>query len=142
MIAIGSQRGATGSAGTTGSAGSNGTNGTNGSTGATGSTGAQGIAGPGTPVMTANTTGTIAFNSSGNSETVYNTSGTLLASATITLPSASTVGQTLRYVSAAIITTLTVSGTISIGAAITTLAANGAVTYQAINTGGSFVRLP
>lgn len=70
------------------------------------------------------------------------TVATLLAAATITLPGTSVVGQTLRYVSAAIITTLTISGTVSLGAAITTLAANGAVTYQAINTGGSFVRLP
>lgn len=92
--------------------------------------------------MTANNTGTITFNSSGNSETIYNTVATLIAAATITLPSSTVAGQTLRYVSAAIITTLTVSGTVSIGAAITTLAANGSVTYQAINTGGSFVRLP
>lgn len=133
MIAIGTRRGATGSTGAAGAIGA---------TGSTGSTGSTGVAGPGTPVMTANTTGTITFNSSGNSETIYNTSGTLLASATITLPSSSVVGQTLRYVSAAIITTLTISGTVSIGAAITTLAANGSVTYQAINIGGSFVRLP
>lgn len=92
--------------------------------------------------MTSNSTGTITFNTSGNSETIYNTVATLLAAATITLPGTSVVGQTLRYVSAAIITTLTISGTVSLGAAITTLAANGSVTYQAINTGGSFVRLP
>lgn len=127
MISIGAQRGSDGATGSTGS---------------TGSTGATGSNGPGTPVMTLNTTGTVTFNSSGNSETIYNTSGTLLASATITLPSTSVVGQTLRYVSAAIITTLTISGTVSLGAAITTMAANGSVAYQSISTGGAFIRIP
>lgn len=134
--------GATGTAGAKGDkgdTGSAGTNGTNGSAGATGSTGATGPSNM--PTMTANTTSSIGFNSSGLNETVYNTSASLLATATITLPSASASGQIIRYTSNGAIGTLTVTGTVDVGSALTALAANTVVAWQATGTNGHWVRI-
>jgi hypothetical protein len=94
-------------------------------------------------VMTANTTGTITFNSSGHSETISNSSSTLLATATITLPSASTPGQLLTYVGNEIITTLTITGgTQDVGPTLpTTLAANKTLQFQEVGTSGHYIRI-
>lgn len=92
-------------------------------------------------VMTANTTSTITFNNSGNSETIYNTSGTTIISATITLSTTSTPGQIERYVSAGAVTTVTTAGgTLDAGAAVTTLAANGSLAWQC-DVNGHWIRL-
>lgn len=92
-------------------------------------------------VMTPNTTATVTYNASGYNETVYDTSGSTITSLSITLPSVTIPGQILRYVTAGIATTVTVTGTVSIGSALTSLAANGSVAYQSINTTGTFIRL-
>lgn len=92
-------------------------------------------------VMTANTTATATFNTSGRNETIYDTSGSLLVALTIALPGTSVAGQIVRYVNKSGVTTVTVTGTVSIGAALTTLAANSSVSWQAIDTGGSWIRI-
>lgn len=93
-------------------------------------------------VMTANTTSNIVWNTAGYSETIYNTSGSTIVTAFPVLPSTTTIGEVLAYVSAGVITTVSVTGgTIDIGSAVTTLAANGSIAYQADNTTGHFIRL-
>jgi hypothetical protein len=94
----------------------------------------------GSGLMTANTTSTVTFNTSGNSETVYNSSASTLGSLTLALPVTSSVGQILRYFTAGAVTTVTVTGTV-IGAALTSMSANQTVIYQAVNTTGTFVRI-
>lgn len=93
--------------------------------------------------MTANTTGTITFNTAGHSETISDSSSTLLATATITMPSSSTQGQLLTYVGNEIITTLTITGgTQDVGPTLpTTLAANKTLQFQEVGTGGHYVRI-
>lgn len=91
--------------------------------------------------MTANSTATVSFNSAGRSETVYNPNPATLPSLTITLPPASAPGQIVRYATAGAVTSVTVSGTVGIGAPLTTLPANGSVAWQAINSSGEWVRL-
>lgn len=95
----------------------------------------------GASLMTANTTGTAAFNNYGNSETIYNTSAATLGTLALSLPSVTAVGQICRYVSKGAVTTLTLTGTVVIGAALTSLAANGSVAYQAVDLVGTFIRL-
>lgn len=137
--------GAAGAQGVIGATGSQGATGGTGSAGAGGATGAAGAAGPtgpsNMPVMTLNTTSTITFNTAGNNETIYNTSGSLLATGTITLPTTTVAGQILRYVSKTGITLVTVTGTVSVGATVTSLAGTVSVAWQAVNTTGTFVRL-
>jgi hypothetical protein len=99
------------------------------------------ITGPISSVMTANTTGTAAFNSLTKTETIYNTSASTLATLTITLPAASVPGQIVRYVTAGIVTAVTVAGTVDIGAAVTTLTANATVAWQADATTGHWIRI-
>lgn len=97
------------------------------------------FAGPVT--MTSNATGTITFNNSSNNETIYDTSASTIASATITLPTTSTAGQIVRYVTAGIVTSVTMAGgTVDVGAAITTLAANSSVAWQC-DTNGHWLRI-
>lgn len=104
---------------------------------------------PGTPslkivglfITTSNSTATATFNAIGRHETIYDASPSTIASLTINLPTVTIVGQIVRYVTKAIATTVTVTGTVSIGAALTTLAANGSVAWQAVDTGGTFIRL-
>jgi hypothetical protein len=57
------------------------------------------------------------------------------------LPSTSSIGQILRYVSNPSVATVTISGTVSIGTAVTSLSAKQIIAYQAINTTGSFIRI-
>jgi hypothetical protein len=84
-------------------------------------------------IMTANTTGTITFNVLSQTETIYNTSSSTIASATITLPiNSGFAGQTVRYVTAGAVTSVTMAGgSVVIGAAPTSLVANGSVAWQA-----------
>jgi hypothetical protein len=93
-------------------------------------------------IMTANTTGTITFNALGQTETIYNTSSSTIASATITLPiNTGFAGQTVRYVTAGAVTSVTMSGgSVVIGAAPTSLVANGSVAWQAV-TYNTWLRL-
>lgn len=91
--------------------------------------------------MTQNNTATATFNTTSNNETIYDTSSTLAASLTINLPGTSVAGQILRYVSNRVVTTVTVNGTVSVGAALTTLAANSSVAWQAIDASGTFIRI-
>ncbi len=91
--------------------------------------------------MTSNTTGTVTFNTADHNQTIYNTSGTTISSATITLPTASRAGQVLRYVTAGAITSVTISGTVDAGASLTTLAANSIVAWQAETTAGHWIRI-
>lgn len=92
-------------------------------------------------VMTNNTTATATFNSGVSDETIYDDSVSLVSSLTINLPSVSRSGQLLRYLSKAGGTIVTVNGNVSVGAAITTLAANSSVAWQSTNTTGIFIRL-
>ena len=73
----------------------------------------------GQSAMTLNTTGTITFKNTGYSETIYNPSTTTLSSGTITLPTTSTVGQTVRYTGNAAISSITITGTVDIGSGLT-----------------------
>jgi len=91
-------------------------------------------------LMTANTTGTITFNTSLKAEAIYNTSSSTIASATITLPATSTPGQPLRYVGDGPITTVTMSGTVDDGSTLTTLAAHTSVAWQC-TTSGHWIRI-
>jgi len=97
-------------------------------------------------VMTANATGTITFNTSGNSETIYNTSSTTIASATITFPSgasSSTPGQTLTYVGHGAITSLSFGGG-SIdnrGTLPSSLAADATLVFREVGTNGHYVQV-
>lgn len=95
----------------------------------------------GAPIMTANTTATAGFNSVGNNETIYNTNSSTLSTLTLALPTTTSVGQVCRYITNGIVTTLTLTGTVVIGAAVTSLSALQTISFQAINTTGSFVRL-
>lgn len=95
----------------------------------------------GSSLMTLNTTATAGYNSVGNSETIYNTNSSTLSTLALTLPTTTSVGQVCRYITNGIVTTLTVTGTVVIGAAVTSLAALQSISFQAINTTGSFVRL-
>lgn len=93
------------------------------------------------PVMTANSTGTITFNSDSKPETIYNTSSSIIASAAITLPTSSAPGQICRYVTAGAVTTVTMAGgTVDAGAALTTLLANSSVAWQS-NASGHWIRI-
>lgn len=92
-------------------------------------------------VMTQNTTATATFNTDGYAETIYDDDATTIASLTINLPSTTSNGEILRYVTKAIITSVTVNGTVSIGASVTSLAANSSVAWQAINDSGTFIRI-
>ena len=95
------------------------------------------------PSMTPNTTGTITFNTSGNSETQYNSSTSSISNATITLPSTGLAGQTLTYVGNGAISALTITGgTQDAGPTLpTTLPANTVLQFQEDNTTGHYVRL-
>jgi len=93
-------------------------------------------------MTTANTTGTVAFNTSGYTETIYNTSGTTLASATITLPTTNTKGQVVTYTTHGAVTSVTMAGaTVDVGPAVTSLAADSTVQWQAESANGHFVRI-
>lgn len=95
----------------------------------------------GQALVTLNNTATASFNVLGVSETICNTSGTTISAVTLTLPSTSAIGQIVRYVSKSAVTTLTVSGTVTVGATITSLTTNQTIAYQAINTTGSYIRI-
>jgi FG-GAP-like repeat len=91
-------------------------------------------------VMTANSTATATFNSVGNSETIYNTSASTIASLAITLSSSANPGMINRYATHGICTSVTVTGTVSVGAAVTALTADSTVAWQAINS-STWVRI-
>lgn len=92
-------------------------------------------------VMTSNTTGTITFNSSSNDEHIYNTSGSTIASATITLPTASRAGQIVRYSTDGVITSITMAGgTVDTGTAPPSAAVGNVFIWQS-NINGHWIRL-
>lgn len=91
-------------------------------------------------VMTANTTATVAFNTAGNSEHVYNTSASTMASLAITLSTSAVADQVNRYSTHGVCTAVTVTGTVSVGAAVTSLTADSSVAWQAI-TPTTWVRI-
>jgi hypothetical protein len=95
----------------------------------------------GSAVMTANLTGTATFNSYGNSETIYNLGGGTLSTLALTLPTTTSIGQICRYMTKPAVTTITLTGTVVAGAALTSMTANTIASYQAINTTGSFIRI-
>lgn len=92
-------------------------------------------------LMTSNQTGTITFNSNSRCETIYNSNAATIANATITLPTTNAQGQIIRYVTKGAITSVTISGSVDIGAAVTTLAANSSIAYQSISTNGHWIRI-
>lgn len=94
----------------------------------------------GFPIMTSNSTATATFNTSNSSETIYNTSGSLLGAVTITLPATSSPGQMLRYVTKSGVTVVTVTGNLSIGTQPTILGVGGSVAWQC-TTSGTFARI-
>ena len=96
---------------------------------------------PPNPLVTVNTSSKVTFNPLGYEETQVNTSGSTIARLTINLPSASSARQVVRYVTAGNCTKVTVEGTVLAGAAVKTLAANSSVAWQAVNTGGTWVRI-
>lgn len=92
-------------------------------------------------VTTSNSTATATFNTSKQSETIYETSTTLIAALTIALPSTTIIGQILRYVSNRVVTAVTVTGTVVAGPALTTFGAAGVAAWQAVDTSGTFIRI-
>lgn len=91
--------------------------------------------------MLDNETSSVTFNANGNSETDYHLATATMASLTIHLPAVSIPGEIVRFVSAAPATTVAVSGTVSIGPALSTLDASSCVAWQAVNYSGSWVRI-
>lgn len=92
------------------------------------------------PTMTSNATGTITFNNTLNDQTIYNTSGSTISSATITLPTTSQPGQIVSYATAAIVTSITMAGgTVDIGTAPTTAAAGNVFIWQS-DISGHWIR--
>lgn len=85
-------------------------------------------------VMTANTTATVTFNTAGKSETVYNTSASTIGSLAITLSTSATPGMINRYATHGICSVVTVTGTVSIGAAVTAITADSSVAWQALTS--------
>lgn len=92
-------------------------------------------------VITQDTTSPATFNTNGQNETIYDDSGSVITNLTINLPATTVSGQELRYVSKAGATIVTVSGTVTVGTAITTLAANASVAWQAVDGAGTFIRI-
>jgi hypothetical protein len=94
-------------------------------------------------IMTSNNAVTnVTFNSSGQWQTVYECSGPPQAAVTINLPTTTTVGQVLRYVTKAQATAATTTGgTLDAGATVTTLSANSSVAFEADSATGHFVRI-
>ncbi len=92
-------------------------------------------------LTTQDTTSPATFNTNAQNETIYDDSGSVLANLTINLPATTIAGQILRYVNKAGATLVTVNGTVSIGAAVTTLAANASVAWQAVDGAGTFIRI-
>src|ERR1700734_2159789 len=91
--------------------------------------------------MTSNSTGTATFNSSSNSETIYDSSSTTVAALTITLPTTSIPGQLCSYATAAIVTTITMAGgTVDIGSALTASPANGVFIWEC-DVSGHWIRM-
>jgi hypothetical protein len=91
-------------------------------------------------LVTSNTTATITFNTSLQSETIYNTSASTIASSTITLPTASFDGQTLTYFTHGAHTAVTMAGGTVVGAALTSLSADQTVEWKASATSGTWIR--
>lgn len=91
-------------------------------------------------VMTANTTATATFNTSGFSETIYNTSATTLGTLAITLSTSAVPGMINRYATHGICSVVTVTGTVSIGSAVTALTADSTVAWQAL-TASTWARI-
>lgn len=91
-------------------------------------------------VMTANTTATVTFNTAGTSETVYNTSASTIGSLAITLSTSATPGMINRYATHGICSVVTVTGTVSIGAAVTAITADSSVAWQAL-TASTWARI-
>ena len=95
----------------------------------------------GQSAMTPNTTGTIAFNNAGYSETIYNPSTTAISSGTITLPTTSAVGETVRYTGKATIGSITIAGgTVDIGSGLTSYPAGSVISWQS-DTNGHWIRI-
>lgn len=92
--------------------------------------------------ITQNQTGTATFNTNNQNEHTYDDDVLPLANLTINLPATTVAGQVLRYTSGPGATSVTVNGTVSIGAGVTTLAANATVSWQAIDGAGTFIQLP
>jgi hypothetical protein len=91
--------------------------------------------------VTANTTSTVTFNTALQSETIYNTSASAIASSTITLPTASFPGQVCRYYTHGIHTAVTMAGGTVVGAALTAMTADQTVAWKASATSGTWIRI-
>lgn len=93
-------------------------------------------------VGTVNTSGTVTFNVNGMTETQANTGVSVISALTITLPTISSIGQHLRYFSADVVTTITVTGGTTVyGTGLTTLPANGTACWEALDAGGTWMRI-
>lgn len=112
--------------------------------GATSSIQSQLNAKAGTPSVTNDNTTTVTFATDGTNQTRYDTTSSLATAITIALPAGaatSTVGQILRYVSNRAVTTVTVTGTVAAGPALTSFAAAGVAAWQAADTAGTWIRI-
>ena len=94
------------------------------------------------PVTTSTaTSGSVSFGSVKNDETIYFSNSSTITSITVVLPTMTKVGQICRIHSKSAITTLTLTGTLTDGATLTTLAALGTAAFQATNTTGTFIKI-
>lgn len=92
-------------------------------------------------LMTSNSTAAVDFNNTGKSETIFNSNPAALPSLTLALPTSSSPGQIVRYITAGGSTSVTVSGTVLIGESLTSLPANGVVAWQSANSSGQWLRI-
>jgi hypothetical protein len=93
------------------------------------------------PIVTANSSSVITFNSNSKTETIYNTSNSTISTATITLPTLSSIDQIARYLTAGTVNSVTMSGaSVVIGVNPSSIAANGSIAWQAV-TSNTWVRL-
>ncbi len=90
--------------------------------------------------VSAATSGTVTFAAS-RDQTIYLSSSSTIASITIALPTVTVIGQKCFLASKSIVTSLTLTGTVASGAALTALTAGGNAQYQAVDTAGTFVRI-
>lgn len=92
-------------------------------------------------VMTLDNGSTVTFNNNSTDETIYDTTASTTATLTINLPTTSRPGQIVRYVTARVATVVTLGGgSVIVGSAVTTLAANASVAWQSTSS-GAFIRI-
>ena len=85
--------------------------------------------------------GSVSFDSVQNDETLYLSGISTITLLTVVLPTTTKIGQICRIHTRSAISTLSLLGTLTDGATLTTLPALGTAAFQATNTTGTFIRI-